>query len=83
MSLLITSEFGIQFYPALKQYLIERIEEFPSIPTDRKSDLAVVAQYVRGCLAKSLPAKLTLYLHPQFTTKSAIANLGTSCSGLL
>ena len=59
MSLLITSEFGIQFYPALKQYLIERIEEFPSIPTDRKSDLAVVAQYVRGCLAKSLPAKLT------------------------
>ena len=59
MSLLKTREFGVQLYPALKQYLVERIEEFPSIPTERKSDLAVVAQYVRGCLAKSLPAKLT------------------------
>ncbi|MDZ4849771.1 MAG: hypothetical protein SGI77_10780 [Pirellulaceae bacterium] len=53
------SDFGVQFYPVLKEYLIARIEEFPSIPPDRKSDLEKVAQYVRERIAKSLPAKLT------------------------
>jgi arsenate reductase (thioredoxin) len=59
MSSLASSEVGVQFYPALKQYLLARMEEFPSISTDRKSDLAKVAQYVKGCIAKSVPAKLT------------------------
>lgn len=59
MSSLVFSEVGVQFYPDLKQYLLARIEEFPLIPPDRKSDLAKVAQYVQGCVTKSLPAKLT------------------------
>lgn len=59
MSSLASSEVAVQFYPALKQYLLARIEEFPLIPPDRKSDLAKVAQYVQGCITKSLPAKLT------------------------
>ena len=59
MSSLASSEVAVQFYPALKQYLLARIEEFPLIPSDRKSDLAKVAQYVQGCITKSLPAKLT------------------------
>lgn len=59
MSLTAASEVGVQFYPALKQYLLARIEEFPLIPSDRKSDLVKVAQYVQGCITQSLPAKLT------------------------
>jgi arsenate reductase (thioredoxin) len=59
MSSLASGEVGVQFYPPLKQYLLARIEEFSLIPIDRKSDLAKVAQYVEGCAAKSLPAKLT------------------------
>jgi len=39
MSLLASSEFGIHFYPALKQYLVARIEEFPFIASDRKAAL--------------------------------------------
>ena len=59
MSSMASSEVAVQFYPALKQYLLARIEEYPLIPSDRKSDLAKVAQYVQGCSSKSLPAKLT------------------------
>ena len=59
MSSLASSEVAVQFYPALKQYLLVRIEEFPLIPSDRKSDLTKVAQYVQSCITKSLPAKLT------------------------
>ena len=59
MSSMASSEVAVQFYPALKQYLLARIEEYPLIPSDRKSDLAKIAQYVQGCIAKSLPAKLT------------------------
>ncbi len=59
MSSLTSSEVAVRFYPALKQYLRARIEEYPLIPADRKSDLAKVSQYVLGFIAKSLPAKLT------------------------
>ena len=59
MSLLASSEIEVPFYPALKQYLIARIEEFPSIPSDRREALATVAEFARGCIAKSLPTKLT------------------------
>ena len=59
MSLLASSEFGVRFYPALRQYLIARMEEFPLIPSNRKAALATVAEYARGCIAKSLPTKLT------------------------
>jgi arsenate reductase (thioredoxin) len=59
MSSLVSSEAGVQFYPNLKQYLLARMEEFPSIPSERNSDLVKIAQYVRGCITKSIPAKLT------------------------
>jgi len=51
--------FGFPFFPVLKDYLIARIEEFPSIPSDRKSDLEKVANYVRERITVSSPAKLT------------------------
>jgi arsenate reductase (thioredoxin) len=47
------------FYPELKQYLIEAISRFETIPSNRKSELAKVADYVRERLANSEPAKLT------------------------
>ncbi len=47
------------FYPELLRYLNERLKELDAIPTDRKTDLAAVADYVRERLAKSEPAKLT------------------------
>jgi arsenate reductase len=53
------NEQGEKFYPRLRQYLKARIEEFPSIPVDRKSELETVAQYVSVCLSKSKPANLT------------------------
>lgn len=62
MSLLKSSESSresVPFYLDLQQYLLARIEEFPSIPSDRKADLTKVAEYVRGCIDKSLTARLT------------------------
>lgn len=59
MTMTAASDYGAQFYPVLKEYLIARIEEFSSIPADRKSDLGKVAKYVEERIAKSLPAKLT------------------------
>ncbi len=59
MSSLASSAVGVQFYPALKQYILARVDEFPLIPSDRKSDLAKVAQYIQSCTTKSLLAKLT------------------------
>jgi arsenate reductase len=47
------------FYPQLLRYLNDRIKEFEAIPSDRRTDLAKVASYVRERLAKSEPAKLT------------------------
>lgn len=46
-------------YPELLRYLNQRATEFGSIPSDRKTDLAEVADYVRKRLSKSEPAKLT------------------------
>ena len=53
------SESGTLFFPGLKQYITERAAEFSTIPADRKSDLIKVAQYVRECSDKSVPARLT------------------------
>ncbi|TWU01698.1 low molecular weight phosphatase family protein [Neorhodopirellula pilleata] len=50
---------GSSLYPELLRYLDERVTEFESIPTDRKTELAKVADYVRERLSKSEPAKLT------------------------
>ncbi len=46
-------------YSALLQYLNDRATTFDSIPGDRKTDLAVVADYIRERIARSEPAKLT------------------------
>jgi arsenate reductase (thioredoxin) len=45
-------------YPELRQYLHERATEFDTIPADRKTDLARLADYIRECLSKLEPAKL-------------------------
>ena len=47
------------FYPQLQQYLNEAVLLFDAIPSERKDDLSKVADYVRGRLADSQPAKLT------------------------
>ena len=54
-----TVQRASQFYPTLEQYLLERAEEFRSIPTARQTDLRKVAEYVRAHVVKSMPAKLT------------------------
>ncbi len=46
-------------YPELLRYLNERALAFDTIPNDRKADLRKVADYIRECMAKSQPAKLT------------------------
>lgn len=47
------------FYPELTRYITEAVHRFDSIPSDRKGELAKVADYVRECLSKPKPAKLT------------------------
>lgn len=59
MTLNKTDASSTTFYPALKHYLAEATNRFDVIPSDRKSELAKVADYVRERLAKSEPAKLT------------------------
>jgi arsenate reductase (thioredoxin) len=54
-----SSQFGAPFYPALQEYLLARIAEFSSISSDRKPNLAKVANYVRACMVSESPAKLT------------------------
>jgi arsenate reductase len=46
-------------YPELLQYLSGQISAFDTIPSDRQSDLAIVADYIRERLSRSEPAKLT------------------------
>lgn len=46
-------------YPELLRYLNDRAGEFEAIPSDRKSELAKVSDYVRERLTQSEPAKLT------------------------
>jgi arsenate reductase len=59
MTLNKTDAASTAFYPELKRYLTEATARFESIPVDRKSELAQVADYVRERLAKSEPVKLT------------------------
>ena len=47
------------FYPQLMQYLAEATSRFDMIPSDRKVELAKVADYVGERLSKSKPAELT------------------------
>ena len=46
-------------YPSLLRYLNDRALSFDRIPSDRRADLAKVADYIRERLTKSDPAKLT------------------------
>ena len=46
-------------YPELFRYLKQRAAAFDTIPADRRSGLAKVAEYILECLARSEPAKLT------------------------
>ncbi|WP_240491227.1 protein-tyrosine-phosphatase [Pirellula sp. SH-Sr6A] len=46
------------FFPALVEYIQNAIAQWDSIPSDRRSDLAKVAGYIRERLARSEPAKL-------------------------
>lgn len=59
MTLNKTETASTVFYPELKRYLTEATSRFDVIPSDRKSELAKVADYVRERLSKSEPAKLT------------------------
>jgi arsenate reductase len=47
------------FFTALLQFLRNAESQFDTIPSDRKAELAQVADYVRERLSKSEPAKLT------------------------
>src|SRR6056297_562358 len=46
-------------YPELLRYLNEVAAKCDSIPSDRRADLAKVADYIRDRLSKSEPARLT------------------------
>jgi arsenate reductase len=59
MTLKKTGDASTAFYPALKRYLTEATARFGVIPSDRKDELAKVADYIRERLSKSEPAKLT------------------------
>lgn len=50
---------GSTFYPELRGYLVERIDEFATIDVSRRSELERVSFFVRTQLRQSLPAKLT------------------------
>jgi arsenate reductase len=54
-----TADVSSHFYPQLKRYLTDATTRFDGIPSDRKADLAKVADYIRDRLSKSEPAKLT------------------------
>ncbi len=54
-----TTTAATAFYPELQRYLTEAANRFDAIPSERKSELAKVADYVRERLSKSKPAKLT------------------------
>lgn len=47
------------FYPQLTQYLAKAASGFGMIPSDRKDELAKVADYIRERLSNSQPALLT------------------------
>lgn len=47
-----------QLYPTLREFLQQAASRIELIPTERQTELKQVAEYVSGCLSKSLPAKL-------------------------
>jgi arsenate reductase (thioredoxin) len=47
-----------EFYPELSQYLSKAAAQFRDIPSDRKTELAQVADYIRVRLSNSEPVKL-------------------------
>lgn len=49
----------MDFYPTLKQYLAAAMAQFAAIPSDRKAELTIVADYIRERLSTSQPVKLT------------------------
>ena len=59
MTLKKTESAAIAFYSELKRYLTKAITRFDVIPSDRKVELAKVADYIGERLSKSEPAKLT------------------------
>jgi arsenate reductase (thioredoxin) len=59
MTLKKTMDVSNAFYPELKRYLTEATRRFDVIPSERKGELAKVADYIRERLSKSEPAKLT------------------------
>ena len=48
-----------RFYPDLQRYLQNAASGFDVIPSERKAELAKVADYIREQLSKSMSAKLT------------------------
>lgn len=59
MTLKKTNDTSTAFYPELRRYLTEATTRFVAIPSDRKAELAKVADYIRERWLKSEPAKLT------------------------
>ena len=59
MTVMQSASTASSFYPELLDYLNERATEFETIPSDRKTDLAKLANYVRERLSKSEPVMLT------------------------
>ncbi len=59
MTLKTKEDASSEFYPDLKQYLSNAARRFDVIPSERKEELAKVADYIRERLLKSEPAKLT------------------------
>lgn len=47
------------WYPELLRYLHARVSSFDDIPSERKAELALVADFIRERLSRSEPAKLT------------------------
>lgn len=62
-------------YPELIRYLDERVTEFEDIPSDRKAELAKVADYIRERLLKSEPAKLT-FICTHNSRRSHLSQIG-------
>lgn len=59
MTLKRTEDVSTAFYPELTRYLSDAAARFEVIPTNRKDELAKVADYIRERLSKPEPAKLT------------------------
>jgi arsenate reductase len=47
-----------RFYPEVQRYIQERVREFGQIPTDRKTDLKKIAEYVASQKKAGEPARL-------------------------